>query len=711
MAVQCIRKKTNYKHMKKYYSLLFLAVALVLSSCNQAADEISYENDPSIFENAQGRMTPEMMWSFGRLSDMQISPDQKSILYGVKKYNLKANKGKNSLYTMSIDGSSEIQITHTDGSVWNGLWHPTKNIIGYIYADENGAQLWEANPDGSDAKRRSNIEGGITGFKYSPDGNSLMFTKDVKLDNTATEKHEDLPEAKARIIDELMYRHWSEWHDYKYSHIFIANMDDGILGDESTKDLMEGERHDCPMKPWGGLEQISWSPDSKKIAYACKKMTGKEYATRTNSEIYIYTIESNETTCLTKEGFDGYDHDPVFSHSGNMIAWKSMEEDGFEADKERIILHDFETTETIDLSEGFDQNSSQFVFSENDDYIYFISGVNATYQVYSMQIATREIKQITTGWHNYQSFALAGDQIIGTKMSMSMPTEIFAIDQKGLETQLSHVNDWILDEIEMGKVEERWIETSDGKQMLTWVIYPPGFDSTKQYPALLYCQGGPQSAVSQFFSYRWNFQIMASHDYIIVAPNRRGLPTFGQEWNDQISGDYGGQNMLDYFSAIDALKKESYIDDQRLGALGASYGGYSVFWLAGHHEGRFKSFISHCGIYNFESMYGSTEEYFFVNKDYEGAYWEDPKPKSYEFSPHLAIDKWDTPILIVTGEHDYRIPYTQSLEAFNAAQLRGVESKLLFFPEETHFVLAPQSAVLWQREFFEWLDKDLKIVE
>lgn len=695
--------------MQKFNLIAILALSLIISSCKQNTPEVSYDNDPSVFDNANGILTAEMLWSFGRVgTDIQISPDKKTLIYGIKKYNLESNTGRNDIYSVSVDGGEPTMLTKDLGSSsFNAIWRPDGEKIGFITADDEGTQIWEMNPDGSGKAKISSITSGINGFWYAPDMKHIVFSSNVKLDETPQEKYEDLPEANVRIIDDLMYRHWNQWHDYAYSHVFIAGYDNGTLAE--AIDIMKDEKFDTPMNPWGGMEQIGWSADGKKIAYACKKKFGKEYAISTDSEIYIYDIESTQTINLTEKGFEGYDHDAVFSPDGKMIVWKSMEEDGFEADKERIMLHNFETGEFIDLSERFDQSSSQFTWSEDGKSIYFISGIKATYQIYKIDVATKQITQITKGVHDYQSYVMGENVILGSKMSMSMATEIFKIDlNSGAETQLSTTNQWIYDKITLGKVEERWIKTSDDKDMLTWIIYPPNFDPAKKYPTLLYCQGGPQSAVSQFFSYRWNLQIMAAHDYIIVAPNRRGLPTFGQEWNDQISGDYGGQNMKDYFSAIDEMAKEPFVDENNLGAIGASYGGYSVYWLAGNHEGRFKTFISHCGIFNFESMYGSTEEFFFVNKDYEGAYWEEPKPKSYEYSPHLFVKNWDSPIMIITGENDFRIPYTQSMEAFNAAQLLGVESKLLIFPDESHFVLAPQSAVLWQREFFSWLDNHLK---
>lgn len=471
---------------------------------------------------------------------------------------------------------------------------------------------------------------------------------------------------------------------------------------------MQGELYDAPVKPDGGCEQIAWSPDGNKLCYTCKKQKGKEYALSTNSDIYLYDLNTKKTSNLS-EGNPGYDMDPVFSPKGDMLVWKSMATAGYESDKDRIMIYNFATSSRTDYSANFDQSSASFQWSADGSSLYFISGINATYQVYSMSLADKTIKQITKGAHNYTALLVKNNTIIGAKMSMSMPTEIFKIDQaSGVQTQLSFINKPILSKISMGKVEEKWVSTTDNKQMLVWVIYPPNFDAKKKYPALLYCQGGPQSAVSQFFSYRWNFQMMAANDYIVVAPNRRGLPTFGQAWNDQIAGDYGGQNMQDYLSAIDEISKQAYVDPARLGAVGASYGGYSVYWLAGHHQKRFKAFIAHCGMFNLESQFAETEEFFFVNHDLGGPYWQDPKPKSYDYSPHLFVKNWDTPIMIITGGKDFRIPYTESFQAFNAAQLKGIPSKLLFFPEESHFVLKPQNSILWQREFFGWLDKYLK---
>lgn len=503
-----------------------------------------------------------------------------------------------------------------------------------------------------------------------------------------------------------MYRHWNHWEDDLRSHIFVGDLEDGVLSNDV--DIMEGEPYDAPLSAYFDQAEISWNADGTKIAYTCKKMHPTEYARSTDSDIYLYDMESKTTVNLT-EGMDGYDKYPSFSPDGKKMAWQSMETPGYEADKDRLMVMDLESGMITYLTKDFDQDAENLVWSDDSKTIWFKSGIESTFQIYNIDVTSNEINQITEGIHDITSFDMADGMISATKMSIRLATEIFTLNAgSGELTQVSFVNQNIYDNIEMGDVKRRWVETTDGKQMLVSVVYPPGFDENKEYPAILFCTGGPQGALSQFFSYRWNFQMMAASGYIVVVPNRRGVDTYGQEWVDQIAGDYGGQNMEDYLVAIDEVSKEAYVDEDRLGAVGASYGGYSVFYLAGMHEGRFKAFISHCGIYNTESMYAETEEVFFVHHDNGGAPWEDPKPVNYSYSPHLKVQNWDTPILIISGEYDLRIPYTQSMQAFNAAQLLGVPSKLLIYPEETHFVTKPQNAILWQREFRGWLDAYLK---
>ena len=654
------------------------------------------------------RYTPELLWKLGRVGDIQVSPDNKTLLYGVSWYNLAENKGNRDLYTLPLSGGNPVKITSLKGNEENGIYRPDGKKIAFLSAESGSMQIWEAGTDGSSPIQISHTDGDISGFSYSPDMKYILYTQRVKLDKTANDIYPDLPKAKARIEDDLMYRHWDSWSDYSYSHIFVAPYSKGKV--EKGKDIMDGQRFESPMAPWGGMEQINWGPQSDKIAYTCKKLVGKDYALSTNSEIYVYDLKSGKETNISN-GLVGYDQDPVFSSDGKKIVWRSMARAGFEADKDRIMIYDFVAAKYEDYSGKFDQCSNNFTWSADSKNLYFLSSVHGTVQIYSLNLESRDIKQISQGTWDYLSIKLAGKDLVTSKQSMLMPTEIYKMDLSGIESQLSFTNREILKDIHSAKVEERWMTTSDNKKMQVWVIYPPDFNPERKYPTLLYCEGGPQSMVSQFFSYRWNFQMMAANGYIVVAPNRRGLPGFGQEWNDQISGDYGGQNMKDYLTAIDEMCKEPFVDKDKLGSVGASYGGFSVLWLAGHHEKRFKVFISHCGMFNLEDQYLTTEEMWFVNWDLGGAYWEKGNPKvdhSYANSPHKFVDKWDTPIMIIEGENDFRIPYTQGMAAYNAAKLRGIPARYLHFPEESHWVLHPQNSVLWQREFFGWLDKYLK---
>ena len=665
------------------------------------------------------RLSPEKLWQLERLSDEQVSPNGALVLYGITKYELEANAGERDLYVQPIDGGEAVNITdNLSSSAGNARWRPDGKKIGFLCSRSGRSQLWEVNPDGTDLKQVTDFDYSIANFAYAPTQGYISFTSEVTLDETLNDKYPDLPQADARLIDDLMYRHWDSWHNYSYSHLFFVPYQDGKITGEAI-DIMKGEKYDVPLQPFGGANHIVWSPDARHLLYVCKKSEGKEYATSTNSDLYLYRLSSGETINLT-EGMSGYDTDPVFSPDGSKIAWLSMERPGFEADRNVVYLYNMATGNKKALSENFDASASSLVWGKEGKSLFFIVGKEATYQVYKMKLKStdfdkinvkaNDIEQLTQGWHNYYSLAFAGDQLLGSKASMSMPTQLFLIDPKtGKETQFTAANQEMLNRLNLGKVKKRMVETSDGFEMLVWVIYPPDFDPAKKYPALLYCQGGPQSAVSQFFSYRWNFQLMAANDYIIVAPNRRGLPGFGQAWNDEISGDWGGQSIKDYLSAIDDVAKEPYVDQERLGAVGASYGGYSVYFLAGMHEGRFKTFISHCGVFNLESWYGSTEEMFFANWDLGGAYWLRPEPASYEkFSPHKFVQDWDTPILVIHGQKDFRVPVSQGMEAFSAAQLQDIPSKFLYFPGEGHWVLTPQNGVLWHRVFFDWLDDYLK---
>ena len=680
----------------------------MVSGCKQAKNE----NDSAVIckENretpdfSKGVMDEKILWYLGRLGDVQVSPDGKTLLYAVTYYDYRENKGNTELYIMPATGGEPTRITISEESEMQPIWRPDGKKIAYLRANDKGMQIWEADPDGKNAKAISNVDGDINGFSYAPDMKHICYFQNVQLEQTIAERYPDLPDADAMIYDDLMYRHWNYWADGSYSHLFVAD----YPSLDNSVDLLENQKFHCPNPPFGGIEEVSWHPDGNKLVYCCKKLTGKEFAESTNTDIYLYNLNTKTTQNLT-ESNKGYDMDPVISPDGKKMVWWNMKTDGFESEKHSLMIYDFQTGTAEDYSTDFDQDATGFAWSEDSKTVYFISCIEATHHVYKMNVESRIIEQITTGDYDYNTVQVDGNQLIVTRTTHAEPSEIYTVqlDNKSVE-QLSFINKDVLDKITPAKTVKRWVKTTDGKQMLVWVILPPNFDSTKKYPALLYCQGGPQSSVSQFFSYRWNFQMMAAHDYIIVAPNRRGLPGFGSKWNDQISGDFGGQNMKDYLSAIDDVAKEPYVDENRLGCVGASYGGFSVYWLAGHHEKRFKAFIAHCGMFNFDSWYGTTEELFFANHDIEGPYWKTPTPKSYSFSPHKFVGTWDTPILVIHGGKDFRIPYTEGMQAFDAAQIQGIPSRFLFFPEECHFVSKPQNAMLWQREFFRWLDQWLK---
>ncbi len=691
--------------MNRYFLSTLLCAGIIFSSCAQPPEETrlvagDFSGTLTQDEIAGGVLTAEILWKFGRLGSMDLSPDGKEVLYTVTRYDVGTNQSISDIYKISTGGGEPTRLTDGAAKHYSPKWFPTGDKIGFL----TGGQLWEMDPDGQDKVQVSELDSDINSFDWSPDGSNILLTMDVKLEETPQEIYPDLPETNVRIIDDLMYRHWNAWHDYAYSHIFIASYDE--TGPGEPLDIMEGELWDAPLAPYFDDAEITWSPDGKQIAYTCKRLRGREYAMSTNSDVFLYDLVSGETKNLTS-GMPGYDKYPSFSEDGSKLAFQSMATPGYEADQIRLFVIDLKSGQMEYWTEGFDQNVDHVVWK--GDKLYFISGIHATFQLYEMDTESKDIRQITEGHHTYGSFALAGDVMVATRQDFANATEIFRIDpDNGKASQLTITNENIYKHIKVPKHEERWVKTTDNKDMLVWVVYPPNFDASKKYPAILFCGGGPQNAINPDFHYRWNFQLMAAHDYVMVIPNRRGLPTFGHEWNLQISTDYGGQNMKDYLSAIDALSAEPYIDEERLGAIGASYGGYSTFYLEGIHEGRFKTFISHCGIFNLESMYTATEETFFVNFDNGGPYWAKPTPRNYQFSPHRLIDKWDTPIMIITGEMDLRVPYTQSLEAYNAARLRDIPARLLVFPEETHFVTKPQNAILWQREFFGWLDRWLK---
>lgn len=661
--------------------------------------------------SGQDVMTPERLWELKRISSPAVSPDGTSFVYGVRSYDVEANRGNTDLWLRPVAGGPAVRLTDTEESEGGVAWRPDGEWIGYLASTDDGRQWHEIRPDGSGSRQVTAVPGGISNFQYSPDGRRISFTAMVKLDPTPNELYPDLPLAEARIADDLMYRHWDSWHEYDYSHLFVATYEDGAIGD--PHDLMPGERFDTPLSPFGGGEQIAWSPDGTRIVYTAKKLSGVEYAVSTNSDLYLVDLDQGTTVNLTA-GMEGYDLQPVFSPDGGRIAWLSMRRNGYEADRNRLLSMELETGEWRDLSEKYADDLDGPVWSPDGSDLWVTGPSRGTVQVFEASTTGDGVRQVTEGVHDYTSITPAtfdGQTVLlATRRSMSAPVDIFRLDPvSGEAVALTDENSALLAGMTLGKVEERIITAKDGKEILTWVIYPPDFDPSRRWPVLLYAKGGPQGPMSQSFSYRWNFQLMAANGYVVVAPNRRGTSGFGQAWEEAISEDWGGGAMDDLLRAIDDVAAEPWADENRLGAIGASYGGYSVFWLAGNHEKRFKTFVAHAGVFNLESMYGATEELFFVNFDLGGPYWETPRPASYDLhSPHKFVQNWDTPILIIHGQQDFRVPVTEGMQAFTAAKLKGLDARLLYYPDEGHWILSPQNGVLWHRIFFDWLGRTLK---
>lgn len=679
---------------------------------------------------AQQNLSIEKLWKLGRVSDQQVSPDGKTIIFGVKNYDIKNNKGNNIIYKCDVNGGNKIAITSAEMNAFSARFTPDGKKISYLKAIAGNVALFEMNLDGKDETLVLNFPSGISGYKYSPKMNNIAFTSDVKLDKEVKEIYPDLDKCNARIIDGLFYRHWDSWHDYAYSHLLIVPYSNGQTSGDAI-DIMKNEKFDCPLQPNGDDDEFNWNPAGTKLAYDSRKLTGTAEAISTNSDIYEYDLLTQKTMNLSA-GNKGYDRNPKYSPTGNKIAWLQMIGAGNESDNQRICVLDLPIDTNYEMIRGEktsvirfeltgspakDLHIENFEFDSDLSFYYIVieKGTKQIYYTNNFRIANNKYpEKITNGDHDYTSVLVykigKKTMLLGSRMSISMPTELFTIDPKSKkQKQITFTNQDILNQTQMGKVEKRITKTTDGKDLLSWVIYPPNFDATKKYPTLLYCQGGPQSALSQFFSYRWNFQLMAANGYIVIAPNRRGMPGHGSEWNDAIIGDYGGQCMKDYLSAIDDISNEPYVNKDKLGAVGASFGGFSVYWLAGNHNKRFKTFIAHCGMFNMESWYGTTEEMYFANNDNKGPYWSQTEhPNNFDASPHKFVKNWDSPMLVIHNEKDFRVPLGQGMEAFTAAQLKGVPSRFLYFPDENHWVTKPQNSVLWQRVFFDWLDRSLK---
>lgn len=683
------------------------------------------------------RLTPELLWSMGRIGSTVLSPDKTNILYTVTTYNISENRGYSAIYILNSETKETKKLTvNTSKSESDANFIENGRKIVFLCADDNGtSQLWMMNTDGSNRKCISSEKTDVNGYLFSPDEKNVVLIHDVPTETSIIKNDDDLPKATGMVINELMYKHWDRYVR-SVPHPFIANFDGSQI--TNARDILDGQPYESPMCPFGGIEEFAWSPDSKSLAYVMRKKTGRDYAISTDSDIFLYNLETGKTKNLCKpenykspivnatsslkhqiqynenEDYNlGYDDKPKFSPNGKYIAWTSMKHDGYESDRTRLCVFEFSTGSKTYVTETFDSGVNDFVWDDNSKELYFSGVWHGKTNLYKTNLKG-EVSKITDEVCDYTLVDVDSRQnkLLTKKQSMSMADDIFFVDiKKGTSYQLTNINESIYNKLTFGEVKERWVKTVDGKQELCWVIYPPHFDKNKKYPTLLFCEGGPQSPVSQFWSYRWNFQIMAANGYIIIAPNRRGLPGFGYEWLTQISGDYIGLCMKDYLSAIDDICKEPYVDKDRLGCVGASFGGYSVYWLAGNHDKRFKCFIAHDGIFNTQQQYLETEEMWFPNWDMGSAPWVKPggeMQKVYSESPHMFVDKWDTPILCIHGQKDFRIEYTQAESAFNAARLRGIPAQLLLFPDENHWVLKPQNAILWQRTFFRWLDKWLK---
>lgn len=698
-------------------ALIMSATALMLNAMAPTAtlaEETDIIDRPD-FKSATGIFDIDALEALGRVSEPRVSPDGKRVLFGVSYESVPQNKSNRDLYVMNIDGTGVTRITKTAQSENSAVWIDNGTRIAFVYAEKGSSpQLWVMNADGTERHAATNIEGGIEGFLFSPDQSKVVLIRTVKYNRTAADIYPDLPKATGRVIDDLMYKHWDTWVT-EIPHPFIGSFDGQTITD--LKDIMEGEPYEAPMRPFGGVESFAWSPDSKILVYTSRKKTGMEYALSTNSDLYAYNLTTGTTTNLT-EGMMGYDTNPAFSPDGRYMAWLSMERDGYEADKNRLFIRDNATGQKTDLTSDWDYTIEEFAWNPNGKNIWFIAYHQGVAPIFNMEVATHKVTTVAEGLYDYTTLAPVDNKTIVTmRHSMLRPNEIYRIGpktKKGVkeDVALTDINGDIFAQLTMPTIEAKKVPTTDGKEMLTWVIYPPKFDASHKYPAILYCQGGPQSAVSQFWSYRWNFALMASNGYIMIAPNRRGVPGFGTEWEEQISKDYPGQNMRDYLSAVDYMKaNEPAIDPARIGATGASYGGFSVYWLAGNHDKRFAALLAHAGIFNTEAQYLETEEMWFANWDMGGAFWDKDNAvaqRTFATSPHRFVDRWDTPIMISHGEKDYRILASQGMAAFNAAKMRGIPAEMVIFPDENHWILKPQNAVMWQRLFFRWFDRWLK---
>ena len=712
-------------------SIKTLAFATALIATPAVAQQVIGKVSPKLGSDL---LTPEVLWSFGRIGSVNVSPNDNKAVYTVSYFSKEQNKSHSVLYTMALSNKASKLLTASSYNERGGVFVNQGKSIIFLSNASGSSQLWMMNADGSNRQQISHEKTDVNDFLVSPDNKKIIMIMDVPQHHSIQENDKDLPKASGMVINDLMYKHWDHYVTTA-PHPYVADLN--ALGITNPIDLLAGELYECPMEPFGGAEQLAWSPDSKQIVYTSRKKVGLKYAISTDSDIYLYDLTSRKTVNLCKPSdykepestptqslqaqavnqqqsdFNvGYDQNPQFSPDGRYVAWLSMARDGYESDRSRLCVYELSTGKKQYVTESFESSVNDFLWSSNSKDIYFTGVWHGTANVYATNLKG-SVKKLTNDIADYSLVSLSPSNkgLIAKKHSMSQADELYEVGFNGKVSQLTFENKAFYDQLTFGEVKERWVKTIDGKEEQCWVIYPPHFDPSKKYPTLLYCEGGPQSPISQFWSYRWNFQIMAAHGYIVIAPNRRGLPGYGMEWLEEISGDYTGLCMQDYLSAIDDIAKESYVDKDHLGAVGASFGGFSVYWLAGHHEGRFKALIAHDGIFNTQQQYLETEEMWFANWDLGSAPWvkdNNQMKKAFAQSPHLFVDKWTAPILCIHGQRDFRIEYTQAESAFAAAKLRGIPAQMLLLPDENHWVLKPQNGILWQRTFFRWLDKWLK---
>ena len=649
---------------------------------------------------AQQVMTPEILWTLNKFSVTAVEPSHAGIIYSVGKVDLNTEKTNRQNFYLNFEKN---QILKMDLLGKKSIFQWDKNGV---YATE-GDKIYISKDNGLSWAEFYTI-GDADNIVVSPDGKKVAFSKAVQVENLlGKDKYADLPKTTAQIYTDLNHRHWDAWNEGKYNHVFVASISDDV---SKAKDLLDGQKFDTPQKPSGGSEDFIWSSDSSQLLYVCKKKSGKEYATSTNTDIYTFDLASGKTENIT-EGMMGYDVNPKFSPDGKSLLWQSMARDGYEADKNDVVVMDWVSKKKTNLTKNWDESVVGDVAWSNDSkMIYFTTAKRGTKQFFALNPKDAKVNQISDGAFDVNEIvAFQNDFAFVTRTDINHNADLFKLNLKdGTMLQITQVNKENYANLTPSKSELKMVKTSDGKEMGVWFHYPPNFDPNKKYPTLLYCQGGPQSALTQYFSTRWNFALMAANGYIVVAPNRRGMPGWGTKWNEDISKDWGGQPMRDYIAAADFAKTLPFVDGSRMGAVGASYGGYSVFMLAGIHENRFKTFIAHDGLFDMKSWYGTTEELWFANWDLGGNYWQDPQPKAYtDYNPSNFVEKWNTPIMVIQGGIDFRVPYEQGQEAFQAAKLKGLKTKFLYFPNENHWVLHPQNGLVWQREFFEWLKETL----